>query len=123
MASVRRSTVDLATAIMGIDSASESWQILDSVDFWGQPVRFDETADEEASRLLLPINWLCDLLERMDHAPSETNQHRAVCQELMDRLLGCCRSPELRESLIDAGVWIAARQYRTAATNLRAVAV
>lgn len=122
MASLRQSTVELASAKMLMDLTPEALEALGPVDFWGQPSRLDETADEEISRLLLPINWLCDMLERMGREPLEADRHRGVCQELMDRLLGCCRSPDLRESLIDAGVWIAAKRYSYAATTLRCVA-
>ena len=38
-------------------------------DAWGRPIPERETADDEADRLLMPINWLCNLLERMRSAP------------------------------------------------------
>lgn len=122
MAGLWHSAVKRASAKMRIDRASESDQLLDSVDVWGHSVPADETGAEELERLLMPINWLSDLLERMDRAPADANRYRAACQELMDRLLAGCRSPELREPLVEVGVWIAARRYRSAAVALRAVA-
>lgn len=123
MAGLWQSTVEPTSVSMRIDRASGSDQPLDPVDVWGHPVPADETGAEELERLLMPINWLSDLLERMDRAPADANRHRAACQELMDRLLAGCRTPELRDSLVEVGVWIAARRYRSAAVALRAVAV
>lgn len=122
MASLRQSAIEVVSADMRIDRAPESSKSVAPVDFWGRAVPFDETADEELSRLLLPINWLCSLLERMDRAPADAELHRDACEELMDRLVAGCHSPDLRDSLIDAGVWVAARRYGSAATTLRAVA-
>lgn len=117
---LRQPMDDLVSASMRMDSTSESFQTLGPVDFWGRAVRFDETGDEEIIRLLLPINWLCSLLERIDHAPPEADRQRVFCQQLVDRLLAGCQSPDLREILIDVAVRIAARRYQSAATTLRA---
>lgn len=123
MAGPWQSTVELASGSMRIDRASEPDRLLDPADVWGHSVPADQTDVEELERLLMPINWLSDLLELMDRVPADANRHLASCRDLMGRLLAGCRSPELKDSLIEVGVWIAARRYRSAADALRAVAV
>lgn len=122
MAALQQSIVEMAGTDMRIDATPKTSEVVGPVDFWGHAVPCHETEDEEISRMLLPINWLCSLLEGMDRTPSEADRHRAECKELMDRLLASGQSPHLRDALIDASVWMAARRYRSAAETLRAIA-
>lgn len=91
-------------------------------DLWGRPIADDESADEEVARLLMPMNWICDLLERMIRTPSEADRYRSICDGFIRRMSAGCRSPELRDILIDATVRIAGRRYDIALAALRAAA-
>jgi hypothetical protein len=69
-------------------------------DAWGRPVPDQETDDDEADRLLMPINWLCALLERMRGAAAATaGPDRVAYQELMRRLQDSSRSKLVRKHL------------------------
>src|SRR5262249_61377294 len=69
-------------------------------DAWGRPVPDRETDDDEAERLLMPLNWLCDLLERMGRAPERAAGPDGVAfNALMRRLRDSCRSKLVRDQL------------------------
>lgn len=88
-------------------------------DAWGRPVPDRETEDDEADRLLMPLNWLCDLLERMRSAPETAASDGVAFNELMRRLQDSSRSKLIRGQLDLAACRVAAGRYDDAITALR----
>lgn len=92
-------------------------------DMWGRPVAYDETPGEEEARMLMSLNWLCDLLDHISRNPGDADRLRSDCGEFIGRLSANCRSPKLRKSLRDAATCIESNRHREASAILRAVAV
>lgn len=92
-------------------------------DIWGRPLADDETPDEQAARLLMSLNWICDLLDHISGDPDDADRVRSMCQEFIGRLTASCRAPELRKGLADAASHIGANRYREASAVLRSLAV
>jgi len=91
-------------------------------DAWGRPVPDQETDDDEADRLLMPINWLCDLLERMRSTPEAAAGRDGVAyHELMRRLLDSSRSKFVRDHLDLAASRTEAGCYDDAIKALRSL--
>ena len=91
-------------------------------DAWGRPVPDDESDDDEADRLLMPINWLCDLLERMRSGPERAAGPDGVAfNELMRRLQDSSRSKFVREHLDLAASRAKAGCYDDALKALRSL--
>jgi len=91
-------------------------------DAWGRPVPDQETDDDEAERLLMPLNWLCDLLERMRSAPEgAAGPDRVAYDELMRRLQDSSRSKFVRDHLDLAASRAAAGLYDDAIRALRSL--
>ena len=91
-------------------------------DAWGRPVPERETADDEADRLLMPLNWLCDLLERMRGAPAAgTGPDGVAYKELMRRLRHSSRSKLVRDHLDLAASRAEAGCYDDATKALRSL--
>lgn len=91
-------------------------------DAWGRPVPDQETSDDEAERLLMPINWLCDLLERMRSAPEgATGPEGVAYNELMRRLQHSSGSKFVRDHLDLAASRAAAGFYDDAIKVLRSL--
>jgi hypothetical protein len=90
-------------------------------DVWGRPLPEQETDDDEVDRLLLAINWLCGLLERMSGAPEATGSDGATYSELMQRLQHSSRSRFVRDSLDFAASRAAAGCYGDAMNALRSM--
>lgn len=92
-------------------------------DIWGRPVAYDETAGEEEARMLMSLNWVCDLLDHMSRNPDDDARLRPQCDEFIRRLSAGARSPRLRKGLADAATCIDSGRYQEASAILRAVAV
>ena len=91
-------------------------------DAWGRPVPDRETADDEADRLLMPLNWMCDLLERMRSAPETAAGPDGVAyKELLRRLQDSSRSKLVRDHLDLAASWAEAGCYDDAIKALRSL--
>lgn len=91
-------------------------------DAWGRPVPDQETDDDEADRLLMPVNWLCDLLERMRSTPQAAAAPDSVAyHELMRRLQDSSRSKFVRDQLDLAASRTAAGCYEDAIKALRSL--
>jgi hypothetical protein len=90
-------------------------------DAWGRPLPAQETEDEEVDRLLLAINWLCDMLERMSRAPEASGPDGAAYDELMRRLQQSSRSAFVRDCLDLAADRAEAGCYGDALTELRSL--
>ena len=90
---------------------------------WGRPVAYDETPGEEEARMLMSLNWLCDLLDHIGRNPGDADRLRPDCSAFIGRLSANCRSSKLRKSLGDAATCIDSHRYGEASAILRAVAV
>jgi len=90
------------------------------VDMWGQRIDPRETDEDEAYRLLMPLNMLAGLIERMGFDGHAV--HRPACKELLARLLGSWRSATVRRGLLDAVRSVDSGEYDTALASLRAIA-
>lgn len=93
----------------------------DARDIWGRPIAYDEAPEEEAARLLMSLNWLCDIVDYSRRNPDTADRNLLECGEMIARLTASCRSPELRKGLADAAVSIAGRRYREALGILRSL--
>jgi hypothetical protein len=92
------------------------------VDMWGQRIDPRETDEDEAYRLLMPLNMLAGLIERMGLEGHTVPTHRPACEDLLARLLASCRSAAVRRGLLDAVRGVGAGEYDTALASLRAIA-
>jgi hypothetical protein len=92
------------------------------VDLWGRNVDPEGSDEDEAYRLLMPLNALCGLIERMRLDGQETSMHRLACEALMAHLLRCCRSASVELGLLDAIRGVHARDDDLALASLRAIA-
>lgn len=90
-------------------------------DPWGRPVPDRETAEDEADRLLMPLNWMCDLLERMRTAPETAGSDGIAFNDLMRRLKDSSRSMLVRDQLDLAASRAGAGCYDDAITALRSL--
>jgi hypothetical protein len=90
-------------------------------DPWIHPLDDDASDDEEASRLLMPLNWLCGMAEQMTLEPGAVGTHRPAFDDLARRLLESCRSSGLKAALRDAMAAVGAGRYRESIASLRAV--
>ena len=90
-------------------------------DAWGRPVPDRETEDDEADRLLMPLNWLCDLLERMRSAPETAGSDGVAFSDLMRRLQDSSRSKLVRDHLDLAASRAEVGSYDDAVKALRSL--
>src|SRR5262245_12731906 len=91
-------------------------------DAWGRPVTDRETADDEADRLLMALNWRCDRLERMRSAsPAGAGPDGVAYKERMRRLQDSSRSKRVRDHLDLAASWVEAGCYDDAIKALRSL--
>lgn len=95
---------------------------VEPVDIWGDPIAADESEDDEAYRLLMPLNAVCSLIERMRQDPAAVSLHRPICDTFLARMADSCRSPLLRSALLDAVHDVDAGNLAGALTTLRAIA-
>ena len=109
-------------SVAHMQASIRSSVLLAAEDAWGRPVPERETAEDEADRLLMPINWLCDLLERMCSAPEAAAGADGVAyRELMRRLQHSSRSRLVRQHLDLAASRAAAGCYDDAVKALRSL--
>jgi hypothetical protein len=92
------------------------------VDMWGQRIDPQETDEDEAYRILMPLNMLAGLIERMGLDGHTVPTHRPACEELLARLLRSCRSAAVRRGLLDTVRSVDSGEYDTALASLRAIA-
>jgi hypothetical protein len=94
------------------------------VDLWGRSIDPEEGDEDEARRLLMPLNAVCALIERLrlDGPDVSAQPHRSACEDFLARLLGCCRSAPVRRGLLDAIRGVSSRDYEMALASLRTIA-
>lgn len=107
------------SSVARFDAVSITGRLDALADPWGRAIPAAETEDEEIERLLLPLNWLCDLLEQMNRSSSDAGRLRSAFDELMARLRLSSRSPLVQERLDHAAERIAAGRHGDAIQALR----
>jgi hypothetical protein len=122
MGSMQMRALGRRSAGGGPDAASSSHPLDIPTDPWGRGVPARESEDEEIERLLLPVNWLCVLLEQMARSTESSDQLRATFDELMARLRRNVRSDFVRERLDHVARQFAAGRAAEALTALRTLA-
>ena len=91
-------------------------------DLWGREIDAGESEDEEIYRLLMPLNTLCDLIERMQLGHRDVRVHRAAYEALATRMLEGCRSASVQQGLHSATRAVDAGNFGAALAALRAIA-
>ena len=81
-----------------------------------------ESDEDETYRLLMPLNALCSLIERMKLDAHAIPMLQPACGELMARMFGDCRSAPIRRGLLAATRHVDAQAYSKALALLRAIA-
>jgi hypothetical protein len=119
MANMQMRAVKRTSSVARFDAVSIAGRLDAPADPWGRAIPTTETEDEEIERLLLPLNWLCDLLEQMSRSPSDTAGLRSAFDELMARLRQSSRSTLVQRRLDDAAKEVAAGRHRDAMQALR----
>jgi len=119
MANMQMRALKRTGSVARFDAASIAGRLDAVTDPWGRLIPAAETEDEEIERLLLPLNWLCDLLEQMSRSPSDTGGLRSAFEELMARLRQSSRSTLVRDRLDHAAEQFAAGRHGDAMQALR----
>jgi hypothetical protein len=81
-----------------------------------------ESDEGEDYHLLMPLNALCSLIERMNLDAYAIPVLQPACGELMARMFGDCRSAPIRRGLLAATRHVDAQAYSKALALLRAIA-
>ena len=82
----------------------------------------DESDEDEIYRLLMPINTLCSLIERMKLDARTIPIVRPAYGELTALIFDCCRSPPIRRGLHEATQHVNSQAYCEALALLRSIA-
>jgi hypothetical protein len=81
-----------------------------------------ESDEGEDYHLLMPLNALCSLIERMKLDAHAIPMLQPACGELMAHMFGDCRSALVRRGLLEATHDVNSHAYGKALSLLRAIA-
>ena len=93
-----------------------------STEDWSANIDLEESDQEEAYYLLMPLNALCSLIERMELDAHAIPILRPACRDLTARMFGACRSAPIRRGLLEAIHDVNSHAYSKALALLRAIA-
>ena len=93
-----------------------------STDDWGASIDLEQCDQDEAYYLLMPLNALCSLIERMELDAHAIPILRPACGELMARMFDDCCSAPIRRGLLEATHDVNSHAYSKALALLRATA-